>query len=199
MIVASLVRSNNSGSIGFLGEPGRINVLLSRARHGLILVGNSHTLRAASNPAGRRNWGIVLDQLEADGSMRSGLPAKCQLHGHVHTPDLNSPAAFLERAPDGGCTMRCDQKLVCGHLCTLRCHAFDREHKTIVCRERVHSYCSVGHLVNKKCGDISPTCPTCSQVGCAFLHLLIRQGDWLSVFVLEIFPSRTARELLTCC
>lgn len=91
MVVASLVRSNNAGSIGFLGEPERINVLLSRARHGLLLIGNAQTLRSARAPAAKRQWTTVLDRLESSGALRSGLPARCQMHGHVHTPELDSP------------------------------------------------------------------------------------------------------------
>lgn len=64
MVVASLVRSNDNGSIGFLSEPERINVLLSRARHGLILIGNSDCLRHCKNPEGRKHWGKVLDMLQ---------------------------------------------------------------------------------------------------------------------------------------
>lgn len=44
IVIASLVRSNAAGKIGFLGEPQRVNVLLSRARDALILVGNPHCL-----------------------------------------------------------------------------------------------------------------------------------------------------------
>lgn len=44
IIIASLVRSNAAGKIGFLYEPQRVNVLLSRARDALILVGNPHCL-----------------------------------------------------------------------------------------------------------------------------------------------------------
>ena len=43
-MVASLVRSNERGALGFLKEAPRVNVLLSRARDGLILVGNSECL-----------------------------------------------------------------------------------------------------------------------------------------------------------
>lgn len=35
VVIASLVRSNKDRSVGFLREPERINVLLSRARHGV--------------------------------------------------------------------------------------------------------------------------------------------------------------------
>lgn len=44
VVVGSLVRSNASGKLGFLSAPQRVNVLLSRARDGLILVANPFTL-----------------------------------------------------------------------------------------------------------------------------------------------------------
>jgi hypothetical protein len=44
IVVVSLVRSNPSGQIGFLSSPQRVNVLLSRARDTLILLGNPRCL-----------------------------------------------------------------------------------------------------------------------------------------------------------
>ena len=43
VIVISLVRSNQEGRAGFLNTSNRINVLLSRAMHGMYLVGNVDT------------------------------------------------------------------------------------------------------------------------------------------------------------
>ena len=43
-IVLSTVRSNQTKGAGFVGEYRRINVALSRAKHGLIVVGNEQTL-----------------------------------------------------------------------------------------------------------------------------------------------------------
>jgi superfamily I DNA and/or RNA helicase len=43
-VVLSLVRSNPEGEIGFLGEVRRTNVSLTRARRGLIVIGDSATL-----------------------------------------------------------------------------------------------------------------------------------------------------------
>lgn len=164
MVVASLVRSNNAGSIGFLGEPERINVLLSRARHGLLLIGNAQTLRSARAPAAKRQWTTVLDRLESSGALRSGLPARCQMHGHVHTPELDSPEAFARQSPDGGCAQPCNAKLRCGHRCVLSCHAFDQGHEAMLCRETVHEFCSVGHLKQRECCERASKCQTCSEV-----------------------------------
>lgn len=43
IVIASLTRSNASNDIGFMMAPERLNVLLSRARNGLIMIGNSNT------------------------------------------------------------------------------------------------------------------------------------------------------------
>ena len=39
----SLVRSNKEGRAGFLNTSNRVNVLLSRAEHGMVLCGNAKT------------------------------------------------------------------------------------------------------------------------------------------------------------
>ncbi|MEW5313864.1 MAG: hypothetical protein WDW38_005396 [Sanguina aurantia] len=164
IVVASLVRSNTTGSVGFLGEPERMNVLLSRPRHAIITIGNSDTLRHARSHRARKHLGTVVDLFEQAGALVGGLPAQCQLHGLVHLPQLCSPGDFLERSPDGGCSQRCSQKLPCGHLCALRCHAFDREHVFVRCGEQVHGHCSEGHLIQQECWVASWDCLTCQEI-----------------------------------
>ncbi|KAF2210305.1 hypothetical protein CERZMDRAFT_18672, partial [Cercospora zeae-maydis SCOH1-5] len=43
VVIISLVRSNNSNNCGFLRTPNRINILLSRTKYGIYILGNSAT------------------------------------------------------------------------------------------------------------------------------------------------------------
>ncbi|KAJ3939835.1 uncharacterized protein N0V96_009822 [Colletotrichum fioriniae] len=49
IVIASLTRSNNNGDIGFMKAPERLNVLCSRARECLILIGNMETFMASGH------------------------------------------------------------------------------------------------------------------------------------------------------
>jgi hypothetical protein len=53
VIVFSAVRSNSQGDVGFLHNWRRMNVMLTRAKHGLIVIGNRETL---SHDEYWRNW-----------------------------------------------------------------------------------------------------------------------------------------------
>jgi superfamily I DNA and/or RNA helicase len=64
IIIASLVRSNVNGAIGFLSGPERVNVLCSRARDGFIMLGNANCFRNASSQRGRTLWNGILDRLQ---------------------------------------------------------------------------------------------------------------------------------------
>lgn len=55
-IIVSLVRSNISQGIGFVGDKRRMNVTLTRAKHGLIIVGNPFTLYKNKVWADLLNW-----------------------------------------------------------------------------------------------------------------------------------------------
>ena len=54
-MIFSAVRSNRHGNIGFLKNERRTNVALSRAKHGMIIVGNAQTLSDADP-----NWKILI-------------------------------------------------------------------------------------------------------------------------------------------
>jgi hypothetical protein len=62
VVVLSLVRNNRDGTIGFLKMQNRINVLLSRAQHGMYLLGSMSTLLKGGGGTNSM-WGTVLGML----------------------------------------------------------------------------------------------------------------------------------------
>ena len=50
IVLCSCVRSNRQGRVGFLADPRRLNVALTRAMHSLIIVGSLSTLEASDSP-----------------------------------------------------------------------------------------------------------------------------------------------------
>jgi len=52
VVIVSLVRSNERGQLGFLSVLNRVNVLLSRAMHGMYLIGNADCLRSCRRDNG---------------------------------------------------------------------------------------------------------------------------------------------------
>jgi len=69
IVLLSLVRSNDSKSIGGLGVDSRVAVALSRARLGLYMIGNAEILQSES-----KLWATVLRRLEQDEAVGDFLP-----------------------------------------------------------------------------------------------------------------------------
>lgn len=61
IVIVTLTRSNASRDIGFMGAPERLNVLLSRARDALIMIGNAETFLNARK--GKDIWVRFFDLL----------------------------------------------------------------------------------------------------------------------------------------
>lgn len=57
-MIFSAVRCNKQRRIGFLNSARRINVALTRAKHGLIIIGNKRTL--SSDPT----WASIIQHFE---------------------------------------------------------------------------------------------------------------------------------------
>ncbi|XXH00478.1 formate dehydrogenase (NAD+) [Hypoxylon texense] len=72
VVVISLVRSNDANRCGFLSTSNRINVLLSRAQHGMYLIGNANTYRSVDM------WAKVLEILQRDGNVGEQLELQCE-------------------------------------------------------------------------------------------------------------------------
>jgi len=75
VILLSLVRSNNQGSIGFLGTENRVNVALSRAKHGLYVIGNFNLLETKSSL-----WRNIVGDCRKTGKLVTTLTLYCQNH-----------------------------------------------------------------------------------------------------------------------
>ena len=146
VIIISLVRSNDERKCGFLKTSNRINVLLSRARHGMYVIGNAHTARCVPM------WDKVITILENDGNIGKTLGLCCPRH--KETPiEVSEPDDFSILSPEGGCDRKCISRLRCGHACINKCHS-EILHDAVRCLERcqrVKKGCD--HACPKHCGD----------------------------------------------
>lgn len=170
VIVISLVRSNPQNKCGFLSTSNRINVLLSRAQHGMYIIGNAETYQNVPM------WVRVLDMLKTAGHFGTELELQCPRH--PDTPILVSqPDHFMQFSPESGCRLPCDKRLDCGHSCPGRCHS-DLIHSAIKCLEdcpRPKKGCD--HPCPLRCGDV---CQEKCQVQLTNIDLALPCGHHLT-------------------
>ncbi|THV96120.1 hypothetical protein D6D27_02863 [Aureobasidium pullulans] len=95
VVVISLVRSNKEQKCGFLRTSNRINVLLSRAKNGMFIIGNSATTQHIPM------WTEVLQLLQMNGNFGDALELACPRH-IADDMRVTEPDDFIQLAPDGG-------------------------------------------------------------------------------------------------
>lgn len=152
VIIVSLVRSNAAHKVGFLRTENRINVLLSRAQHGMYLIGSSETYLHVPM------WSKVHSQLVYSDSVGTSIPLCCPRH-----PEKDilcaEPEDFARKSPEGGCDLSCQRRLEeCGHRCQARCHS-EMMHKTADCPQpcmRLRATCD--HTCVKLCSQDCGPC-----------------------------------------
>ena len=67
-------------------------------------------------------WSQVLEELKEQGNIGTSLALCCPRH--PDTPiEVSQPDDFKRYAPEGGCALRCDRLLKCGHPCEQRRHS----------------------------------------------------------------------------
>ncbi|OJJ85103.1 putative NF-X1 finger and helicase domain protein [Aspergillus glaucus CBS 516.65] len=149
VVVVSLVRSNPQNRCGFLRTSNRINVLLSRAQHGMYIIGNSQTSIHVDM------WANVVEILRQNDNIGATLQLQCPRH--PQTPmSVSQPDDFLQVSPEGGCNQRCVNRLSCGHACIEKCHS-EMLHNAVYCLEpcpRPRKGCT--HPCPKRCGNPCP-------------------------------------------
>ncbi|XMA08200.1 hypothetical protein WAI453_000991 [Rhynchosporium graminicola] len=94
VIIVSLVRSNKEKKVGFLKTSNRINVLLSRAQHGLYLIGNAETY--SNFPM----CSDVLNLLGADEAVGQSFSLCCPRHPDTEIA-ASRPENFERLSPEG--------------------------------------------------------------------------------------------------
>ena len=153
VVIISLVRSNKARKIGFLKTDNRINVLLSRAQHGMYLIGNTDTYST------QRMWGDVLGMLQETESVGQAFGLCCPRHPTT-VIEVSQPEDFARLSPEGGCQLACERRLNdCGHRCKARCHS-EAMHRVFSCPQpcrRLHEPCN--HNCQKQtCGEDCGPC-----------------------------------------
>ncbi len=173
IILLSLVRSNESFSVGFLDSKNRLVVALSRARRGLYLFGNTVTLASSESTEeiqGREAlWDPLIQYLKRKKSyaIDGGFPITCAQHGNVVR--ITDPIHWIGRA--GGCDQKCGFVLDCGHLCPYPCHPFD--HQSSDCKEPCPAILGCGHGCSNECGQ------DCHCTACAIAESqLVNSYSW---------------------
>ncbi|XP_004687522.1 PREDICTED: NFX1-type zinc finger-containing protein 1 [Condylura cristata] len=144
IIILSLVRSNQEGKVGFLQIANRICVALSRAKKGMYCIGNMQML--AKVPL----WSKVIHTLRENNQIGHALQLCCQNHPETHT--LVSRASDFQKVPEGGCSLPCEFRLSCGHVCTRACHPYDSLHQEFQCMKPCQKViCQDGHRCPALC------------------------------------------------
>lgn len=142
IVLLSLVRNNTSGKIGFLDINNRVVVALSRAKYGFYLFGNGGFL-AEHNEL----WDYVEEHMFQEGRSNRRMPLTCAKHDKIVW--VQHPEDFDHF--DGGCDIKCDGTLLCGHQCPLRCHIYP--HEEVACHLPCKETLVCGHVCEKTCKE----------------------------------------------
>ncbi|KAI8627392.1 ATPase [Xylariaceae sp. FL1651] len=169
IVIASLTRSNNRGDVGFMKAPERLNVLVSRARNCLIMIGNMDTFLAS--PQGKDTWIPFFRLMKEKEYLQDGLWVRCEQHTE-RTVLLSNPEDFDSKCPDGGCSEACGAKLKCElHVCQRRCHR-PIDHSNTPCNQLINKTCEKQHNYKVRCNEKHLGCGTCLKEEEAIRRLL---------------------------
>ncbi|CAF0914457.1 unnamed protein product, partial [Didymodactylos carnosus] len=164
IILLSLVRSNKEKKIGYLAIKNRICVALSRAQNGLYVIGNFTMLAEANN-----TWKQIIQQIRESNLLGNGVPVYCPNHVNNAAVCIR-PGDFSQRKL-GGCNLKCETRLQCGHICPYTCHADGIKHDDIICKKLcLKSYDDCQHHCQKTChysinnnDESKHLCPPCTE------------------------------------
>lgn len=151
VVVISLVRSNAARKCGFLNQSNRINVLLSRAKHGMIIIGNAETYSPNDM------WWDIIQMMRDSGNMGTSFELPCPRH-----QEKTVLACSAHQFSMGGCTEDCNRPLACGHICSGSCHPMV-VHDNFKCQVPCGASLDCGHACSNLChrGRACQRCTSC--------------------------------------
>ncbi|RKO99765.1 hypothetical protein CXG81DRAFT_20201 [Caulochytrium protostelioides] len=138
VVVVSMVRSNEKHECGFLKIQNRVNVMLSRAKHAMYIVGNADT--ASRGPM----LGEVVEQLRSARLVGPAFMTACHRHPGEAVPAA-MPGDLSEQAV---CRSLCNVTMACGHPCVKSCHG-DAHQCRAICKKPLPQ---CGHPCTQQCG-----------------------------------------------
>ena len=106
VILVSLVRSE---ALGFVANHSRVCVAMSRAKHGLYVIGNFSKLFITKSSL----WRSLVQTMKTKEKFGTSLPLVCK--GHGTTTEVRTSEDFTLVA-DGGCSRPCVSRLPCRHM-----------------------------------------------------------------------------------
>ncbi|OHT10180.1 hypothetical protein TRFO_20550 [Tritrichomonas foetus] len=172
IIIVSTTRSDKPG---FVKNPNRALVTLSRAREMLVVVGNKEIFGVESKDQMWSKISTVAQNLNkfcySDITSGEGGIAvnSCKHHNPGNaTPNYLKDTKDILRYRFSFCKEKCNFELPCGHRCklTCHCHAFPptvEEHENYCCPYSCMRTCTNGHQCNSTCGLCTKRgkCPPC--------------------------------------
>lgn len=181
VVIISTVRSNPQGRTGFLQISNRVNVMMSRAKHGMYVFGSAATIEASREA---KVFRAMLSELRKQRAVGDYLPLKCKRHGN--NLFVKTPKEFATMVPDGGCDQACGTRLECGHACPRMCHPDDDKHMGYTCRQPCARIHSCGHPCVNMCFQECGKCFTkVSVVSFCSYHATYNSLNPISNFLVD--------------
>ncbi|CAE8689891.1 unnamed protein product [Polarella glacialis] len=111
LVLFSATRNNEAGTLGFLADARRMNVMLTRAKQGLIIFGDGNTLR--NSQAMESRWPAWLDWVEQKGAVIASRDLDAGLAAAQSSPAVASTSqgfqgsvpAFAPLPPSGAASV----------------------------------------------------------------------------------------------